>query len=128
MRRPRGRSGPATGHERGSSTIWVLACVLLTAAASVVVLTSGFVTVDRARAASIADEAALAAARHAVQGPDQACAWARRVARASAATVSRCRVAVDDSVSVEVSVPLLGPLARLPPVTVRARAGPPTPR
>ena len=128
MRGSRAERGAATRDERGSSTIWVLVGVLLTAAVSVVVVTSGFVTIDRARAASIADEAALAGARYAVQGPAQACAWARRVATASAAAVSQCRVAVDGSVFVVVSVPLLGPLARLPPAIVKARAGPPTAR
>lgn len=110
--------------EVGSATIWVLAAALLLAAAAAVVLARGFVAVDRHRAATVADFAALAAAAHVIDGQPAACALADEVARAGRARLLDCVVSSDGAVVVDVLVPPSGPLAGFAPVRVRARAGP----
>jgi secretion/DNA translocation related TadE-like protein len=110
--------------ERGSATVWVLGAALLLSAAGALALAAGFVAIDRDRAASVADEAALAAADHARAGSAVSCRWAALVAAASSASVLDCSVAADGTARVVLSVALRGPLAGLPPATVRARAGP----
>lgn len=93
------------------------------AAATSVALAVGVATLDRHRAANAADAAALAAALHAVAGPDDACGQARVLGRLDGATVTSC--AVDGSiVEVTTAVGLPGVLARLGPAIGRARAGP----
>jgi secretion/DNA translocation related TadE-like protein len=111
--------------DRGSATVWVLACVMALSAGAGLALAVGFVAVERQRAASVADQAALAAAAEAVKGEVVACASARRLAQASQAAVVGCRMQADGSVLLEVELPLSGPLAGLPAVRVRSRAGPP---
>jgi secretion/DNA translocation related TadE-like protein len=114
--------------DRGSATIWVLACVLLLSAAASLVLVGGFVAVDRHRASTVADLAALAAAGRALDGESAACSLAQVVAQAQRARVLECHIDAEGAVIVEVEVSLSGPLAALPPARVRARAGPPAPQ
>jgi secretion/DNA translocation related TadE-like protein len=101
----------------------VLAVVLLMAGTAVAVTAVG---VARARAASAADLAALAAASRVVSGPASACAAARSTARAVGASLTSCRLsgAVVDVVAVVRPGGLLGEIGT---ATGRARAGPVAP-
>ncbi|GAA1780492.1 hypothetical protein GCM10009834_44770 [Streptomonospora arabica] len=92
--------------------------VLFVAAA--IVLVAG-VRVDRHRAATAADLAALAGAERLAEGERPSCAAARATAEANGAELTRCRSAADLSLYVSTRVP-----ARLWPgsVTAHARAGP----
>jgi secretion/DNA translocation related TadE-like protein len=110
--------------DTGSATIWVLLAAALLSAVAGLVVVRGLVAVERQRAASVADLAALAAAAHVLDGQSAACARAGAVARASRAQLASCTVDADDSVLVRVLVPPAGPLAGFPPLRVSARAGP----
>ncbi|WP_052809680.1 Rv3654c family TadE-like protein [Streptomonospora alba] len=116
--------GPAAHRRRsdgGSATVWVLAlCAVLLFVASTVVVVAG-VRVDRHRAATAADLAALAGARRLAEGRGPSCAAARATAEANGAALARCRIAADFSLHVTVRVPV-----RSWPGTVsaHARAGP----
>ncbi|WP_369406298.1 Rv3654c family TadE-like protein [Nocardiopsis trehalosi] len=112
------RSRPTA--DAGSGTVWVLTgCVLAWVAALAVICVAG-VRTDRHRAASAADLAALAAARHAVDRPDRVCAMARRTAADNGARLTSCTVA-----GLEVTVEVVLPARTWPAtVTARAAAGP----
>ena len=114
--------------DRGSATLWVLAAVLALSSFAALVLTAGLVAVDRHRAATVADLAALAAAAHSRDGPAAACDRASRVAGASRARLVDCRLDRAEAILLTVEVRLDGPLAGLPPLRVTARAGPPAAR
>lgn len=109
--------------ETGSGTIWVLVlCVLLWFVAAVVVIVASL-RVDRQRAITAADLAALAAAREAVFGASRACERAAETAASNAAELRGCDL-TGYEVTVEVAVPVrLWPEAS---VTAEARAGPVT--
>lgn len=85
--------------------------------------TLGSIAVLRHRAAAAADLAALAAAKHAIEGPQVACAAARAVARAQGADLRSCRLEGWDA-TVAVRIPGHGRLAGLGSANGRARAGP----
>ncbi|MEV5611469.1 Rv3654c family TadE-like protein [Streptomyces sp. NPDC052225] len=104
--------------DRGSATVWA---VVALAAVGVVfggVLAFGQAVQARHRAGGAADLAALAAADHWMEGRADACALARRVARAQGARVVRC--SVYGEVSDVTAAAGTGAFA----AQVRARAGP----
>jgi secretion/DNA translocation related TadE-like protein len=107
--------------DSGSGVVWVMAMTGLVAfvAAGLVLMVE--VRAVRAQAATAADLAALAAAGR--DDPAQACAAAAAVALAQEARLVSC-LTDGFTVDVVVSVPLVGPLAGFPDVSVRARAGP----
>ncbi len=104
--------------------IWVLmASGLVSLAGLVGILLAGAV-VTRHRAEAAADLAALAAADRAIYGPSAACARASLIAGAHGAALQRCGV-IGSVADVTVTLPVQGPFRQLPPVSARARAGPP---
>jgi secretion/DNA translocation related TadE-like protein len=110
--------------ERGSATVWVLALAGLLAVLAAAVVLVGAAVVARHRATTAADLAALAAAGRAVVGDADACAAARRIARADDAELESCTVGTGTVAEVHVRVPVrLGPLG-LAGARARARAGP----
>ena len=110
---------------RGAGTVLVLALAMVILVAASVIGLLGAAVAGLHRAQSAADLAALAAAADALRGPGAACAAASRIARGNGARLQGC--ALRGSVAeVTVAVRLTGPLARLPPVPARARAGPAT--
>lgn len=111
------------GHRQdGFATVAVLGLMTAVVAAASVVLALGLLQVTRHRAESAADLAALAAARHAVEGPEAACRAARQVAAAQRGTVEACVLDGLDAV-VRVRMPLPGRLASFGPLRAQARAG-----
>jgi secretion/DNA translocation related TadE-like protein len=107
--------------------VWVAALVVLSA-----VLAVGWagVVTARHRAGSVADLAALAAARAAELGAAEPCGVAAEVAAAGGARLESCRALADGSTGVVVAVagPVVGgPLGWLHtgPARARARAGVP---
>ncbi|QVQ50363.1 flp pilus-assembly TadE/G-like family protein [Spiractinospora alimapuensis] len=109
--------------DRGSGTIWVLTwCVLVWFVALTFVLL-GSVRVDRHRAATAADLAALATAQRDARGASTPCAAAEEVAAANDAELVECTVR---GTVADITVEL--PLRHWPAtVTARSRAGPGTP-
>jgi secretion/DNA translocation related TadE-like protein len=109
--------------EVGSATLWVvtaMAVVLCVTGASGSV---GVVAVERHRADTAADAAALAAAGHVVAGPGSACAAAAAIAQTDGAALTRC--GLDGAAAqVEVAVALPGILRRFGSAIGHARAGP----
>jgi secretion/DNA translocation related TadE-like protein len=107
----------------GFATVWVVTAMGVVMVAAAVAIGLGVAIVERHRAASAADAAALVAALDAVQGPAVACGQARSLGHLDGAIVTACRL--DGAVSqVEVSVRLPGPLASFGAAIGRARAGP----
>jgi secretion/DNA translocation related TadE-like protein len=107
----------------GSATIWMVAAIAIVAMLTGVVLSVGVVMVERHRAATAADEAALAVAAASINGPTAACAWGTRIARLDGAALSRCRL-VDAIATVEARIELPGWLRRFGTAVGQARAGP----
>lgn len=106
--------------DTGSATVWwVVLCALLWFL-TLAVLMAASVRMDRDRAATAADLAALAAAARAAQGTDHACARARAIAEANRAALHTCGL---DGPVAEVSVSVRSSVLDRP-VTARARAGP----
>lgn len=125
--RPLSAGGTADRGSAGLLAVW--AAVLVVLAAVLVVGWAG-VLVARHRAGSLADLAALAAARTAALGTTEPCSAATRVAAAGGGRLESCRQLADGSTGVVVSVdgPLVGgPLGWLQtgPARARARAGVP---
>ena len=117
-----------TAHERGdrdqgSGTVWTVTLMALVWLAAVVAMTVGGVRAARHRADAAADLAALAAAAHAVNGPEYACAAATAIAHEARARLIGC-VARGDIADVRVAVTARLPGLGLVRVTARARAGP----
>jgi secretion/DNA translocation related TadE-like protein len=111
--------------DRGSATIWSLSIIVTLTAAMMLALALAAAVIQRHRATSAADLAALAGAGQVLAGPVAACGRAAEIARRHAAALERCDV-VATSVAVEVSLPHdLGWLGRqvLAPARGRARAG-----
>jgi secretion/DNA translocation related TadE-like protein len=103
--------------EDGFVTVAILGLATVLVAVSALLATLGTVAVARHRAASAADLAALAGARHLLDGT--ACQAAARVARAATAVLEDCRDGGSD-VTVQVGI-RVGPLGT---AHARARAGP----
>jgi secretion/DNA translocation related TadE-like protein len=115
------RLGPGRDREAGSATVLVLGLTALVWVAGLAVLLLAQVADARARAATAADLAALAAASHVASG--DACRAATRVVGAQSAELGSCRVA-GWTVQVTARVPLRGALRWFPQAQARARAGP----
>lgn len=108
--------------DHGSASVLVLGVSALLLALSVpVVLVASLLTAHR-QAVRAADLAALAGAQHSLSDVDIACAWARRVASANGASLTRCALA-RSSVLVEVTVPT--GFSLVPEPSASARAGAP---
>jgi secretion/DNA translocation related TadE-like protein len=106
--------------DTGSATVWWVALCALLWFLTLAVLLAASVRIDRDRAATAADLAALAAAARAAQGTDQACTRARAIAQANRADLRSCAL-TGPVAEVTVSVPS-STLNR--PITAHARAGP----
>lgn len=119
--------GLARRSDDGFASLVVLALAGLVVLVAGVLIALGSVSVTRARAASAADQGALAAAALALDGPAAACTSADRVVTAVGAVLVRCRVD-GDVAEVEVSLRPAGALARLGQARGLAWAGPATPR
>lgn len=118
-------------HDRGSGTLLLMLAAMLVVALGFTGVAIGQFAFARARAASAADMASLAAASRWLQG-DQ-CGEAARVAQREGAKVVACSpVGVDVVVRVEVPAPvMLARFARLagraaPQIGAESRAGPPS--
>lgn len=113
--------------DRGSATLWVLACCALVCLIGSVSTARTLAVLARHRAGTAADLAALAAAgRIGVDGTG--CAAAGRTARAGGARLARCALHLDadgrsGSVTVVVELPAHLPLLGARTVTASARAG-----
>jgi secretion/DNA translocation related TadE-like protein len=103
-------------NERGSATIWVLACSLVVLAFGTTVSIRSLAVAARHHAQSAADLAALAGADRIGLGGDP-CTAASDVARANHAAITSCVTAVDPSgrsgtvtltATVEVQLPIVG--------------------
>ena len=120
------QSGPraaVASKERGSASIWAaggIAALLLLVA---LIMGLGAAAHTRHRAASAADLAALAAAGHAIDGQQAACARAGWVADRMRVHVTACRVKGWEA-EVEVAAQPPDLLIGFGNATARARAGP----
>ncbi len=112
-----------TGSERGSATVWMLSAILITVAVTIAALAVGAAVLVRHRAATAADEMALAVAGAALQGPSAACDTGAAIARANGAAVESC-VLADAIATVRVRIAMPGRLRSFGSATVVARAGP----
>ena len=112
----------ASRTDAGFSTIAGLALMGVVLAFAAVVALLGSIAVTRHRAESAADLAALAAAKHALEGPTAACQSARRIAADQHGIVVSCALDGLDAV-VEVAIRPPGWLGTLGLVRGRARAG-----
>lgn len=109
--------------EEGFVTVAVVALAAALALVAALVVALASVAVARHRAMSAADLAALAGARHALEGPAVACDAAREVAAAHGARVEDCDV-VGLDVRVVAAVQPPGRLGELGRARAVARAGP----
>ncbi len=107
----------------GFVTVAALSLAFVLAAVTLLVTLVGSVAVARHRAAGAADLAALAAAGHALEGRQQACAAAERIARAQHAELEQCLLDGLDAV-VTVAVQPHGRLGQWGTARSHARAGP----
>lgn len=113
--------------ERGSATIWVLACGALLMAVALVGTVRGVAVLARHRAESSADLTALAAAGQ-IGISDRACEVAARIAAANRTRLTSCRIALDPggrsgTVAVAVAAQAVLPVVGARTVTATARAG-----
>jgi secretion/DNA translocation related TadE-like protein len=109
--------------DTGSATVWVVTAMALVLGVGGVSGSVGVVTVERHRADTAADAAALAAAGQVIAGQAAACAVAAEIARADGAALTRC--GLDGAgAQVETRVTLPGVLARFGQAVGRAHAGP----
>jgi secretion/DNA translocation related TadE-like protein len=109
--------------EEGFVAVAVAGFVLVLLSLAVLVAGLGAVAVARHRAAAAGDLAALAAARHALEGTMAACGAATRVAEAQGAVVEVCRLEGAEAL-VEVAVRPAGRIGALGAARAWARAGP----
>jgi len=109
--------------DTGAATVWVLVLAVLLASAGGLVLALGAVSAGRYRAATAADQAALAAAAAQVRADPDPCAAAGRVSAAGGASLVACTVRADGVVDVTVRLSRVLPWPGLD-VRARSRAGP----
>jgi secretion/DNA translocation related TadE-like protein len=109
--------------DTGAATVWVLALAVLLAAAGGLVLVLGAVSAGRYRAATAADQAALAAAAAQVRADADPCGVAARVSAAGGAALVGCTLLGDGVVDVTVRLSRVLPWPGLD-VRARSRAGP----
>lgn len=114
---------PARRSHDGFASLVVLALAGLVVLVAGVLVALGSVSVTRARAASAADQGALAAAAVLLSGPAAACRSAGRVVTAAGAVLVRCHVE-GEVAEVEVSLRPAGALGGLGQARGLARAGP----
>ncbi|MEU0941050.1 Rv3654c family TadE-like protein [Embleya sp. NPDC005971] len=115
---------PRSSAQEGSATLWVVAFALVPLCMAAFVFAFAGAVAARHRAAAAADLAALAAAARAAAGanPEEACALARRVARAQHADPTHCHLTnAFATVEVTTNTPA-------GPAHATAHAGPTTPR
>lgn len=110
------------GSDRGSATVIASIGALLLISITAVVLGLGAASVARHRAEVAADLAALAGAAVILDGRQQACEGAMRIAAANRATITQCETSGADVLVVVELTARIGPAART--ATARARAGP----
>jgi len=113
--------------DRGSASVWVLACSALVLLVAVAVSLRAGAVLARHRAESAADLAALAAAGR-IGMADDVCAPASPIARVNGAALVRCRATLaadgrSGSVDVEVSIAVRLPGVGWRRATASARAG-----
>jgi secretion/DNA translocation related TadE-like protein len=113
--------------DRGSASIWLLACCALLLAVAFAGTVRAAAVVVRHRAESAADLAALAGAGQ-IGVSDGVCAAAARTAVANGASVRRCRAVLSPggrsgSVTVWLAVPVRLPVVGSRDVVASARAG-----
>ncbi len=114
------RSAGSRRRDSGSATVWWISLCLLLWFLTYAVLLTAAARLDRDRAVTAADLAALAAAARAHEGPGPACAVAERTASANGAALDTCEL---DGLTVAVRVYL--PASVLPhEVGARSRSGP----
>ncbi|WP_174547758.1 Rv3654c family TadE-like protein [Nocardiopsis dassonvillei] len=106
--------------DSGSATVWWVALGALLWFVTLAVLATSAARLDRDRATTAADLAALAAAAGAVHGTERACAQARDTAEANHASLESC---VLTGSTVEVVVAVSSSLIERP-VQARSLAGP----
>jgi secretion/DNA translocation related TadE-like protein len=106
---------PGRGDDQGSATVWSLGIVAVLLALFATGLLLVQAVVLRHRAGAAADLAALAAADHALDGPERACALAAEVATAQGVRLTACAVTGE----------IADVVADVGGVRVRSRAGPP---
>jgi secretion/DNA translocation related TadE-like protein len=115
------------GPDRGSASIWLLACCALLLVVAFAGTVRAAAVVVRHRAESAADLAALAAAGQ-IGVSDGVCAAAARIAMANGATVVRCQPALapggrSGSVTVRLTMRVRLPVVGSREVVASARAG-----
>jgi len=110
-------------NDRGSATVWSAMAMAALIAVVGVVLHLGAAVGARHRAEAAADLGALAAAAHAVEGSEVACAKAAVVTAGMSVVLASCRLDGWDAV-VEVDAAGPAPIAALGTAHGRARAGP----
>jgi secretion/DNA translocation related TadE-like protein len=115
------------GPDRGTASIWLLACCALLLAVAFAGTVRAAAVVVRHRAESAADLAALAAAGQ-IGFSGGVCAAAARIAAANGATVLRCQPALasggrSGSVRVWLTMPVRLPVVGSKEVVASARAG-----
>jgi len=110
-------------NDRGSATVWSATAMAALIAVVGVVLHLGAAVGARHRAEAAADLGALAAAAHAVEGSEVACAKAAVVTAGMSVVLASCRLDGWDAV-VEVDAAGPAPIAALGTAHGRARAGP----
>jgi secretion/DNA translocation related TadE-like protein len=113
--------------DRGSASLWVLACCALVLAVAYAVTVRGSAVLARHRAEAAADLAALAAAGQ-IGVSDDICPDAAQVAQANGATVQACVSALhpdgrSGTVTVRVRMKVELPLVGAADVVATARAG-----
>ncbi len=113
----------SSSRERGSASLYLLWAGLVVLVVAGVLGAVGIAGVARARVASVADLAALAGAAAEARG-EHACRRVSAVVVEGRAHLVSCQVDDVGVVTVEVRLPLRGPLAGLGSATARARAGP----
>ena len=106
--------------------MWSLSIILVLTAAMMVALALGAAVIERHRAASAADLAALAGAGQVLAGSAAACGRAAQIARLHSARLERCEVsgtviAVEVSLAPRVGSGMVGQV--FAPARGRARAG-----
>jgi secretion/DNA translocation related TadE-like protein len=120
---PDGVPGARCRGERGSASLWVLACGLAVLLLGLGGAQVGNAMISRHRASSAADLAALAGARATYAGAATSCAQAGRLAAANHGRLVGC-VVDGRYVTVTVEVDLAGPAGLALTARAVARAGP----
>jgi secretion/DNA translocation related TadE-like protein len=114
---------PCRDRDHGFATVWSVGGIAVLILVFAALLAVGAAIATRHRTASAADLAALAAAEHAPDGEQAACARARWVAGQMRVQLDHCWLSGWDAL-VEVSAALPDPLSGFGSATAHARAGP----